>query len=127
MAKITLVLLTDRPLTDGTCRVALQFAHRTRTAYHRLAISVPPSRWYGGHMIGNQHGDAVLQKMLADARVALHEVMAAGLDIPTDTIAAALGHGSHTVTDIYIRRDASKVDEALRQVAGKLPASCRGK
>lgn len=77
MAKITLVLLTDRPLTDGTCRVALQFAHRTRTAHHRLAISVPPSRWYGGHMIGNQHGDAVLQKMLADARVALHEVMAA--------------------------------------------------
>ena len=34
-------------------------------------------------------------------------------------------HGSHTVTDIYIRRDASKVDEALRQVASKLPASCR--
>ena len=39
--------------------------------------------------------------------------------------AAALGHGSHTVTDIYIRRDASKVDEALRQVASKLPASYR--
>jgi integrase len=52
--------------------------------------------------------------------------VAAGLDIPTDTIAAALGHGSHTVTDIYIRRDASKVDEALRQVASKLPASCGG-
>lgn len=52
--------------------------------------------------------------------------IAAGLDIPTDTIAAALGNGSHTVTDIYIRRDASKVDEALRQVASKLPASYRG-
>lgn len=46
--------------------------------------------------------------------------VAAGLDTPTDTIAAALGHGSHTVTDIYIRRDAAKVDEALRQVAGVL-------
>lgn len=42
--------------------------------------------------------------------------VAASLDIPRDTIAAALGHGGNTVTDIYIDFDQRKVDEANRQV-----------
>lgn len=42
--------------------------------------------------------------------------VAAGLDIPKETIAAALGHGGNTVTDIYINFDRRKVDEANRKV-----------
>lgn len=42
--------------------------------------------------------------------------IAASLDIPKETIAAALGHSSHTVTDIYIEFDYHKVDEANRRV-----------
>lgn len=42
--------------------------------------------------------------------------IAASLDIPKDTIAAALGHGGHSVTDIYIEFDRRKVDEANRRV-----------
>jgi hypothetical protein len=38
------------------------------------------------------------------------------LDIPKETIAEALGHGGHTVTDIYIDTDRSKIDEANRRV-----------
>ncbi len=42
--------------------------------------------------------------------------VAASLDIPKETIAAALGHGGDTVTDIYIDFDQRKVDEANRRV-----------
>lgn len=42
--------------------------------------------------------------------------IAASLDIPKETIAAALGHGGHTVTDIYIDFDQRKVDAANRRV-----------
>ena len=42
--------------------------------------------------------------------------LAASLDIPKETIAAALGHGGNTVTDIYIDFDRRKVDEANRKV-----------
>lgn len=42
--------------------------------------------------------------------------IAAELDIPKETIAAALGHGGNTVTDIYIDFDKKKIDEANRQV-----------
>ena len=42
--------------------------------------------------------------------------VAASLDIPKETIAAALGHGGNTVTDIYIDFDRRKVDEANRRV-----------
>lgn len=41
---------------------------------------------------------------------------AAALDIPKETIAAGLGHGGDTVTDIYIDFDRRKVDEANRRV-----------
>lgn len=42
--------------------------------------------------------------------------IAASLDIPKETIAAALGHGGNTVTDVYINFDQRKVDEANRRV-----------
>ena len=42
--------------------------------------------------------------------------LAASLDIPKETIAAALGHSSNSVTDIYIKFDKSKVDKANRAV-----------
>lgn len=42
--------------------------------------------------------------------------IAAGLDIPKETIAAALGHGGDSVTDIYIDFDQRKVDAANRRV-----------
>lgn len=46
--------------------------------------------------------------------------IAAGLDIPKETIAAALGHGGNTVTDIYIDFDRRKVDEANRKVIDRV-------
>lgn len=42
--------------------------------------------------------------------------IAAGLDIPKETIAAALGHGGNSVTDIYIDFDRKKIDIANRKV-----------
>lgn len=42
--------------------------------------------------------------------------IAAGLDIPKETIAQALGHTRPTVTDVYITFDRSKVDRANRAV-----------
>lgn len=42
--------------------------------------------------------------------------IAAYLDIPKETIAAALGHGGNDVTDIYINFDQTKVDKANRRV-----------
>ena len=42
--------------------------------------------------------------------------IAAELDIPNDTIAAAAGHSRKTVTDIYINFDRTKIDRANRQV-----------
>ena len=42
--------------------------------------------------------------------------IASEIDIPFDVIARALGHGTHTVTDIYINFDTRKVDDANRKV-----------
>lgn len=42
--------------------------------------------------------------------------IAAELDVPKETIAAALGHGGNSVTDVYIRFDDRKIDEANRRV-----------
>ena len=42
--------------------------------------------------------------------------IAAEPDIPKETIAAALGHGGNSVTDVYIRFDDRKIDEANRRV-----------
>lgn len=56
--------------------------------------------------------------MLMSSHWARHSwaTVAASLDIPKETIAAALGHGGNTVTDIYIDFDRQKVDDANRRV-----------
>jgi site-specific recombinase XerD len=40
----------------------------------------------------------------------------AELDVPKETIAKVLGHSDNSVTDIYIRFDQKKIDEAMRKV-----------
>ena len=66
------------------------------------------------------NGKKVTQKTFSDLTVywARHSwaTIAALLDIPKETIAAALGHGGKSVTDIYINFDMRKVDEANRKV-----------
>lgn len=59
-----------------------------------------------------------LQTMNLSTYYARHSwaTVAASLDIPKETIAAALGHGGNSVTDIYIDFDQRKVDEANRKV-----------
>jgi len=42
--------------------------------------------------------------------------IAAGLNIPIDTIAACLGHGENTTTHLYVNFDLKKVDKANRKV-----------
>lgn len=42
--------------------------------------------------------------------------LAASIDVPKDTIAAALGHSRNTVTDIYIDFDTRKIHNANRKV-----------
>jgi len=46
--------------------------------------------------------------------------IAGELDIPKETIAAALGHGKKDVTDIYIQFNIKKIDEANRKVINYL-------
>jgi len=50
----------------------------------------------------------------------LWATIAADLDIPKETIAAALGHRSGSVTDIYINFNRKKIDAANRQVLDHL-------
>lgn len=40
----------------------------------------------------------------------------AEIDVPKETIAKVLGHSDNSVTDIYIRFDQKKIDEAMRKV-----------
>lgn len=42
--------------------------------------------------------------------------LAGELDIPKETIAQALGHATNSVTDIYIKFNRNKIDEANRKV-----------
>lgn len=67
-----------------------------------------------------KHGKKVYEPICADLTLywARHTwaTIAAELDIPKDVIALALGHGGNSVTDIYIRYDLRKVDEANRRV-----------
>ena len=46
--------------------------------------------------------------------------IASELDIPKETIAKALGHGGNEVTDVYIRFNDKKIDEANRRVIDHL-------
>lgn len=52
--------------------------------------------------------------------------IASELDIPKETIAAGLGHGSNSVTDIYIKYDYRKVDAANRKIIDYVNSSDTG-
>ncbi len=68
---------------------------------------------YHLHNIGKKIGIPELTSYYARHTWA---TIAAELDIPRDTIAHALGHGSNTVTDVYINFNYKKVDDANRKV-----------
>lgn len=65
----------------------------------------------------NEIDDGVVIKKLT-TYYARHSwaTVAAELDIPKETIAAGLGHGGNSVTDIYIDFNMKKVDAANRQI-----------
>ncbi|MCM1517543.1 MAG: site-specific integrase [Pseudoflavonifractor sp.] len=76
-----------------------------RSFYSRLCLNL--------HAIASRLGLPPLSSYWARHSWA---TIAASLDIPKETIAAALGHGGNSVTDIYIDFDRSKVDAANRKV-----------
>lgn len=117
-------------ITDGRIEY-----HRAKT--HRFySIKVEPealeiiNRWKGKNRLLN-YADTVSNYRTYYSRLSLYlkgmeistywarhswATVAASLDIPKETIAAALGHGGNSVTDIYIDFDQRKVDEANRRV-----------
>lgn len=74
---------------------------RTAKDGKQRVVSVRSQRWPGLSTYWARHSWATI---------------AASLDVPKETIAAALGHAQSTVTDIYIAFDQRKVDEANRRV-----------
>lgn len=70
----------------------------------------------------NNHFGKTLKKLGVDDKISSYyarhtwATFAAELEIPKETIAAALGHGGNSVTDIYIDFNQNKVDEANRKV-----------
>lgn len=64
----------------------------------------------------DKRGDKTFQSVTSYWMRHTWATIAAELDIPKETIAAALGHGGNDVTDIYIRFDKKKIDKANRQV-----------
>lgn len=83
-----------------------------RYFYNRLALALPKIK---NHL--NKIDDGIVIKELT-SYWARHSwaTIAAALDIPRDTIMAALGHNQHDVTAIYIEFDMKKVDDANRKV-----------
>lgn len=83
-----------------------------RMFYNRMAYALPKIK-----DLLNKRDDGIVIKELT-SYWARHTwaTIAASLDIPRDTIEAALGHNQHDVTSIYIEFDMRKVDEANRKV-----------
>lgn len=99
----------------GTEGLLLNFAEGKkdyRMFYNRLALTLPRIK-----DLLNKRDDGVVIKELT-SYWARHTwaTIAASIDIPRDTIQAALGHNQHDVTSIYIEFDMRKVDEANRKV-----------
>ncbi len=105
--------------------------YRGKNALLRIADTYADFRNYGKHInkalqhMGEMHregrgGKKIYTPLFPELTTywARHTwaTIAASLDIPKETIAAALGHGGNTVTDIYIDFDRKKVDEANRRV-----------
>lgn len=87
-----------------------------RTTYKTFLITLEKNLKLLGTK--NAEGEIVPAFPTLTTYVARHSwaTIAAELDIPKETIAAALGHGGNTVTDIYINFNMRKVDAANRKV-----------
>lgn len=68
------------------------------------------------HAIGNELDKNIYSDITTYWARHTWATLAAELDIPKETIAAALGHGGREVTDVYIRFDDKKIDKANRKV-----------
>lgn len=64
----------------------------------------------------NEEGEVSIKELTTYWARHSWATIASNIGIPKDTIAEALGHGGHTVTDIYIDYDMGLVDEANRKV-----------
>ena len=89
--------MNDRLKTLG----GVKMEKRTTKDGKTREVAVKEMRWPGLSVYWARHTWATI---------------AASLDIPKETIAAALGHSDNSVTDIYIAFDQTKVDRANRRV-----------
>ena len=69
-----------------------------------------------GEIVGDESCKSVFPKLSTYWARHSWATIAAELEIPKETIAAALGHGGNTVTDVYINFNDKKVDAANRKV-----------
>lgn len=92
------------------CNKALQFIGVEKNKGGRLSGGAPKKTDKGKRKTGIWPGITTYWARHSWATIA------ASLDVPKETIAAALGHGGNSVTDIYIDFDQRKVDEANRKV-----------
>lgn len=94
--------------------------HETISNHHYYAKRINKALKRIGETTVGKHGAKTYKPLFPNLTTywARHTwaTIAAGLDIPKETIAAALGHGGNTVTDIYIDFDRKKVDSANRKV-----------
>lgn len=141
---INIVDLAKLPYTEGE-RISYSRTKVTKTK-RTLTIRIEPE---AQAIINKMHGEQLLIAAFEDAkyrsianRINLNlkdigkkagigdftwyacrhtwATIAASLDIPKETISLALGHTSSSVTDIYIKPDFSKVDEANRRVIDEI-------
>lgn len=87
----------------------VNFRHQMNKALQRIGCS-------RAGLGGKKQRDGMFQGLSTYWARHTWATVAASLDIPKETIAAALGHGGNTVTDIYIDFDRKKIDEANRRV-----------
>jgi site-specific recombinase XerD len=92
-----------------------------RSRFNKNLKQIGPSEWISAK---SKNGRPIKKKVITplfpflSSYYARHTwaTFASDLDIPEKTIKMALGHGSRTVTDIYVNFDIRKVDEANRKV-----------
>lgn len=129
----TVDLLTTAKVVNGRVEYIRAKTHRPYSVKLEPEAAAIIETWpsMGGHLISLGDGLKNYRGVTYRFNEALKSVMpgvttytaryswatiAASLDIPKETIARALGHGGHSVTDIYIDFDLRKVDEANRRV-----------
>ena len=117
---------THKPYSIKVEPEAEELINKYRGKKHLLSFIDTNTNHRGFYTVMGRGLKAIKEDLIADG-VDIEELttywarhtwatIAAELDIPKDTIAAALGHGGNSVTDIYINFDIKKVDEANRKV-----------